>query len=132
MNKAETEKTRKMIFKLLDEHGATGVDLATAIGTTKNVVSHWKCNSSVSFRKYLPEIAKYFGVTVDYLVGSSSEKLKSEDNEFLSSIAEAQVRPELMELIKIATGASKEAIESGTAVIELLKKKQGQTKKEVK
>jgi len=37
-----------------------------------------------------------------------------------------------MELIKIATGASKEAIESGTAVIELLKKKQGQTKKEVK
>lgn len=51
--------------------------------------SDWKSGKSKSYRKYLIEIAEYFGVSIDYLVygkehNSPSQKLSNDELELLS------------------------------------------------
>lgn len=108
--------TCKRIFELLDKKGTTGADLAAEIGVTAFVVSHWRRGISTSYMKYLPKIASYFGVTVDYLTGKSHDP---ELNEYLQQLKD---RPEMRTLFKTAKGATKEDVEQAVKIIEALKK----------
>lgn len=46
------------------------IDLAQQFGVTKDAVSKWELGSETDFNT-LMEIAKFFNVTVDYLLGMS-------------------------------------------------------------
>lgn len=62
------------ILSLLDgKHGAVK-ELADAIGIAGNSVTNWKNGHSKSYTKYLPQIAGYYGVSLDWLSGISDEK----------------------------------------------------------
>lgn len=76
--KSATEKARDMIFTLLDRKGSSQSDFASYLGITRYVVSQWRRGISSSFTgaEYLNKIAAYFGVSVDYLLGTN-EKDKS-------------------------------------------------------
>lgn len=66
-------------------HGSAKA-LADALGIHPQIITNWKCGPSKSYRKYLPQIAAYFGVSVDYLLGKSdvkTEKPPVSDEELL-------------------------------------------------
>ena len=45
-------------------------NLTDYLGLTKNTFTNWKAGRSESWKKYLPQIAEFLGVTVDELLGA--------------------------------------------------------------
>ena len=58
-------------FKLLNEQRLEQKDLAEAINVKPQVISDWKSGKTKSYTKYIDQIASFFGVSVDYLLGKS-------------------------------------------------------------
>lgn len=59
------------ITKLLKEKNKTQKELCAYLGISGNVFTDWKSGRINSYKKYLPEIAEYLEVSVDYLLGKS-------------------------------------------------------------
>ena len=55
------------------KHGATK-ELADALGVSGGAITNWKNGHSKSYTKYLPQIAAYYGVSLDWLAGLSDIK----------------------------------------------------------
>ena len=62
------------VITLLEESGKKQTDFANKIGVPKQLISDWKSGRNKSYMKYLPQIADYFGVSVDYLLGKEDKK----------------------------------------------------------
>lgn len=60
------------IMELLKSQGKTQRGLAEHLGVKPSVVSNWASGISQSYKKYLPQIAEFFEVTVDALVSGDS------------------------------------------------------------
>lgn len=54
-------------------HGA-GKALADYLDISPNVITNWKNGSNRSYRKYIKQIAKFYGVSEGYLLGTEAEK----------------------------------------------------------
>lgn len=54
-------------------HGA-GKALADYLGVSPNVITNWKNGSNHSYRKYIKQIAEFYGVSEGYLRGDKTEK----------------------------------------------------------
>lgn len=65
------------ICELLKEKNKKQKDLTDALGLTKNSFTGWKSGKSTSYMKYLPQIAEFLGVSVDFLCGKSEKETKS-------------------------------------------------------
>lgn len=65
-------KTIDNIILLLKSSGKSQVDLATYLGLGKNVITDWKAGRTNSYMKYIPQIAKFFDVSPDYLLSNES------------------------------------------------------------
>ncbi len=61
--------TLNRIMTLLNVQGKQQKDLAEELGIKKNNITDWKSGKSKSYTKYLPQIAAFFGVSIDYLTG---------------------------------------------------------------
>lgn len=48
--------------------------LTEHLGLSKSTFSSWKSGKNESYRKYLPEIAEFIGVSVSYLIGEDEKK----------------------------------------------------------
>ena len=64
----------KEIRRLRNERGLTQEALAADLHVTAQTVSKWECGNSVPDVQMLPEIAVYFGVTIDQLFAMSPEQ----------------------------------------------------------
>ena len=62
------------IQDLLRSQGKKQKDLTDFLGISKNAFTDWKSGRIKSWQKYLPDIADYFGVSVDYLLGKEGYK----------------------------------------------------------
>lgn len=62
------------ILELLQEQGKKQKDLTDHLGVSKNRLTDWKAGRVKSYQKYLPQIAEYLGVSVDYLLGKTEIK----------------------------------------------------------
>lgn len=62
------------IKSLLKEQGKTQKELTDYIGIEKSVFSDWKKGKSKSYKKYIAEIAEFFGVSTDSLLGIRERK----------------------------------------------------------
>lgn len=60
--------------QLLQKHGATAYQVSKATGISTGTLSDWKAGRSTPKQDKLKKIADFFGVTVDYLMGSDEEK----------------------------------------------------------
>lgn len=60
------------ISALLKEQGKTQKMLCDALGLHAQAYTNWKGGSNDSYMKYLPQIAEYLGVTIDFLLGTPS------------------------------------------------------------
>ena len=67
------------ILVILKRKNLKQKDLTDYLGLSKNAVTEWKAGRNESWRKYLPQIAEFLGVTVDELLtGSSSNTVPCE------------------------------------------------------
>ena len=66
------------IISLLKEQNKKQIDLTNHLGLSKNIFSEWKSGRSTSYMKRLPDIAEFFGVSVDYLLGKESPIAKND------------------------------------------------------
>ena len=87
-------------------------DLTDYLGLSQNAFSEWKSGRNHSWRKYLPQIAEFLGVTVDELLGRSSGKAVPFDpgyDELRSLILalDAEDRATLRRMAEAMLGASK-------------------------
>ena len=64
----------KEIRRLRMDRGLTQEALANALNVTAQSVSKWECGTSVPDVQLLPEIAVYFGVTIDQLFAMDPEQ----------------------------------------------------------
>ena len=72
MTKKEAITFRRTVKELMQKNNVTGVQLAEVVGVNKSTISEWLNG------KYLPsgirivKIAKYFHVSVSYLIGKDT------------------------------------------------------------
>ncbi len=62
-------KINEQIAVLRKENGITQDELAKAIGVSNQAVSKWESGQTCPDLQFLPAIADYFGVSIDYLMG---------------------------------------------------------------
>ena len=66
--------TLDVIKSLLEITDKTQKDLCDYLGLEKGTFSAWNGNRSQSYKKYIPQIADFFNVSTDYLLGKTDEK----------------------------------------------------------
>ena len=71
--------TLNKILELVDKNNIKQKDLTDYLGISKNAFTNWKGGFSQSYNKYLPQIAEFFNVSIDYLVGRDDENTSKED-----------------------------------------------------
>lgn len=76
------------IVFLLKEQNKSQKELCDHLGITKNAFTDWKAGRIKSYTKHLPQIADFFGVSVDYLLGKEDkkEKLPAESEELIRKL----------------------------------------------
>lgn len=88
------------IIMLLDEKKLNQKELTDYLEVDKSTFSQWKNGKSSSYKKYLPEIARFFSISVDELVGNSKQNDEL-DEAYFSFAKRAQsegIAPEDIEL----------------------------------
>lgn len=66
-----------MLAKIIELIGAkhgSAQELVRAIGCPKNAVTDWKAGRSRSYKEYAPQIAAFYGVSLDWLSGLTDQK----------------------------------------------------------
>lgn len=58
------------ILVILKSKNLSQKDLANHLGLGETAISAWKAGRSEAWKKYLPQIAEFLGVTVDELLGA--------------------------------------------------------------
>ena len=69
--------TLSIISQLLIERNVSQQELCAHLGVGKQAFTNWKSGHTQSYKKYLPQIAEFFNVSVDYLLGKEDKKEKS-------------------------------------------------------
>ena len=67
------------IICLLKSSGKKQKELTSYLSLSHNVFTEWKAGRNNSYKKHLPEIAEFFGVSIDYLLG---KEISNVDNDF--------------------------------------------------
>jgi transcriptional regulator with XRE-family HTH domain len=101
----------KEIRRLRNDRGITQEALAAALNVTAQTVSKWECGNSVPDVQLLPEIAIFFGVTIDRLFAMTPEQqLERLENHIYDSglIGEAEQRQMERQLLAISEDAGLE------------------------
>ncbi|MCH5199139.1 MAG: helix-turn-helix transcriptional regulator [Oscillospiraceae bacterium] len=89
----------KNIFQQLKFQKKSQIDLASYLGITKNVISDWKSGKNKSYMKHLDKIAEFLGVSVDELLGSSSNTVQfSPQKQKLVSLIDQLDEPDMYKL----------------------------------
>lgn len=121
------------IISELDKQNKKQKDLTDYLGITKNAFTDWKSGRIKSYMKYLPQIAEFFGVSVDYLLDDNK---KSPDTSLHSEMSERDRDAARLYRALIASGyvregetLSPEQVGTLKAVITLLDASFGKGKK---
>ena len=95
----------KEIRRLRNDRGLTQEALAAALNVSPQTVSKWECGNSMPDVQLLPEIAVFFGVTIDQLFAMTPEQqLERIENHIYSHglLNEAEERQVTQQLLAIA------------------------------
>ena len=106
--------TLNKIIALMDKHDCNNQKLASALGLNRQAVTDWKAGRSKSYRKYLPQIAEYFNVSVDFLLGNTAEESINALSEHDRTLLKAyHAQPEIQVAVDRLLGIE----ESGTVLL---------------
>lgn len=117
------DETLKRIVNLIGPKRGAAKELAEYLGFNPNVITNWKNGRNKSYMRYLPEIAEFYGTTVEYLEGKTNEKrprAQTEGRKIEDILAEARSQLESEKGLMFDGGvASQEAIDSIIAAMEI-------------
>lgn len=65
---------KERIRPLFNSTGKTGAELEILIGLPEKIISNWDKGRVKSYKNYAAQIAKYFRVDPDYILGKTGEK----------------------------------------------------------
>lgn len=74
------------ISELLKDQGKSQKQLTDHLGLKQNAYTNWKGGYSQSYKKYLPQIADFLGVSVDRLTGSENTEKDADRRKDLDRI----------------------------------------------
>jgi len=69
-----SKQTQNRIRELRKQSRLSQQALADQIGVFRNTISNWETGYSQISLENAKKVAKYFGVTIDYLLGSESDQ----------------------------------------------------------
>ena len=72
MTEKEASSFRKNLKELMKKNEVTGVQLAEILGVNKSTISDWLNGRYLPSGLKIPKIAKFFHVSVSYLVGKET------------------------------------------------------------
>ncbi len=98
----------KNIRNLRREKNITQEEFAVIFGVSYQSVSRWENGTCYPDMELLPDIAEYFGITVDKLIGADKTAEQKEVNRYLERFQEAVSRGAVYECIDIAREGTKE------------------------
>lgn len=126
--RVDSKYTVNKIAEVMRDKGIRQIDLARALGVSQFVVSHWfTATSSESYMTHLDKIAKFLGVSMDYLVGNKVTLFANTGKEQEEIIHEISNREELFKLLQAATSATDSEITLVTEILKLVKEKDKQS-----
>ncbi|MFI3326400.1 MAG: helix-turn-helix transcriptional regulator [Clostridia bacterium] len=109
------------VSTLCEKHGISAYKMCKDIGISPSIISDLKADRRRGVNAQTGEkIAKYFSVTISYLLGN--EELQQED-ELDLYLEQLKNRPEMRMLFSLAKNASKEDVERTVKIIEALNDK---------
>ena len=101
--------TLTKILGIMKEQRVSQQEICQYLNLTKQTFSDWKSGKSESYLKYLPQIAEYLDVSVDYLLGKTPsperENIPEDEKrlrELLSQMSEEQLQTALKIISAIA------------------------------
>ena len=109
--------------ELRKEKNLTQSQLSKELNVSLGAIGNWETGNRTPDVNTLSFIANYFGVTVDYLVGKTEQKmpLVNNDEELTEYLYYLKTRPELRMLFKVSSKASKEDVEQAVRIIEAIR-----------
>lgn len=112
----------EILDKILGElkrKGFSQKELADYLELSPNNITDWKSGRSRSYTKYLPQIAKFLNVSVDYLV--ENEIKKEPGNELFATGCKVIIKdPTLKAIYDKLSGLSPRELEIAEAQLDLL------------
>lgn len=78
------DDTLNRISEYMKEHKIKKIDLLKELGLDKSTWSAWARDDNNSYIKYLPQIATYFDVSIDWLAGTEQKNKPLTEREKLS------------------------------------------------
>ena len=67
------EVSRDRILRLIEDSGKDDKEVERDLSLPKDAIYHWRKGNTASFRKFIFELARYFGVSVEYLRGETDD-----------------------------------------------------------
>ncbi len=100
------------IKRLRTQKGLSQTELSEILGVSCQSISRWETGMCYPDMELLPFIADYFHVTVDDLIGITTEKIKQKEAGYMDSFQKSLSCGEIYECIDIARAAISELPES--------------------
>lgn len=80
------------IEELMRQQGKTQRELCRYLGVSASVYSQWKAETSDSYMKHIPKIAKFFGVPIARIYGEGGTPQQFALNKLLESLTPDQIK----------------------------------------
>ena len=111
------------IKPLFESSGMTDKDIEEALNLPRGVIYKWGIGKNKSYKRFIPEIAKYFNVSADYLMGLDSPSAGIKKDPIPKDEA---VSPAAQEIFDFLDSASGEELADVIKYIRYLKSQRGQ------
>lgn len=107
------------IKPLFESSGMTDKDIEEALNLPRGVIYKWGIGKNKSYKRFIPEIAKYFNVSADYLMGLDSPSAGIKKDPIPKDGAVSSAKQKLLDALD---GLSDSQIEKLIGIIEEAKK----------
>lgn len=100
----------KRIFELLDSRGIEQQELAEYLGLKKQSISEWRAGRTHSYKKYINQIAEFFGVSTDYLLNTENMSSSNSDEDIWRDLLKTFSMDELKLLSQLSRDEASEVV----------------------
>lgn len=97
-------KVSEMIRKLRTDKGISQETLADLCDVSMQAVSKWENGQSCPDISFLPLLAEYFGVSIDYLLTGRNSAVENTADGLISKLAEQELKDDVLYIIQYRNG----------------------------
>ncbi|MDE5823951.1 MAG: helix-turn-helix domain-containing protein [Lachnospiraceae bacterium] len=97
-------KIAEIIRELRCDKGISQEILADVCGVSMQAVSKWENGQSCPDITFVPLLAEYFGVSIDYLLTGRNHAAENIDNDFVSNLSKQELEDDVLYIIQYRNG----------------------------